>query len=343
MKPLVLITQGDYNGIGPEITLKAVSSPEVQQRCIPVLVGSIDVFAYYAKTLRLRQARSSRMTILLKEIQELNEARNTVAPGTIPVIHHGGYERFAVTPGKLSADAGRLAGSIVTLCVTLCLQKRAHAVVTAPVSKEALGLGGYRYSGQTELLAKLCKSRQYAMMLVADNFRIGLATIHLPLKTVYRSIQERQILEKIKIIYHSITQDFATAHPKIAVLGLNPHAGENGLLGREEKEEILPALRKARRLSIHTEGPLPADGFFGTHAYKSYDAVLAMYHDQGLIPLKMVGFERGVNFTAGLPIVRTSPDHGTAFDIAGKGIANPSSMIEAIKLAVVIVKNRMKG
>lgn len=332
-KPIVLITQGDHNGIGPEIALKAARSREVQQRCIPVLAGSLDVFEYWAR--RLRQK------IVLREIEHPAQARDA-SPG-ISVVNCSPYERFSVRPGKLSADAGRLAGDCLVMSAKRCLQHHADAIVTAPASKEALNLGGYRCTGQTDLLAAVCKRKQYAMMLIADGMRVGLVTIHLPLKSVHRSITRKHVLEKLSIVHHAMKKDFAIRSPKIAVLGLNPHAGENGLLGTEEKRNIIPALHNAAKKNIRAEGPFPADGFFGAHAYRSYTAVLAMYHDQGLIPLKMVGFDRGVNFTAGLPIVRTSPDHGTAFDIAGKGIANPASMIEAIKLATLIVRNRKKG
>lgn len=333
-KPVVLITQGDHNGIGPEIALKAVSSPEVRRCCIPVLVGSMDVFEYWAKLLRIR--------ILLKEIEPPNKPINT-SQAVISVVICKPYERFRVRPGKLSADAGKLAGDCIVQSASFCLHHLADAVVTAPVSKEALNSGEYHYTGQTDLLAAMCKAKQYVMMFIANGMRVGLATIHLPLRAVHRSINRQHILEKLNVIHLSLKRDFAIKSPKIAVLGLNPHAGEHGLLGTEEDQQILPAITKARAARIRVDGPFPADGFFGTHAYTAYDAVLAMYHDQGLIPLKMSGFERGVNFTAGLPIVRTSPGHGTAFDIAGKGIANPGSMIEAIKLATVIVRNRMKG
>jgi len=336
-KPVVLITQGDHNGIGPEIVLKAMMSPEVRRRCIPVLVGSVDVLERWAKVLRLR--------ILLRQIDPGDQLHRRLSSqeNVIFVIDCRPYERFDVQPGKLSAEAGKVAGDCVAVGAKLCMKHLADALVTAPVSKEALNSGGYRYTGQTDMLAAFCKTQHYAMMLIARGMRVALATIHLPLRVVHRSMRRKHLLEKLVVVHQAMKRDFAVRSPKIAVLGLNPHAGENGLLGMEERAEIEPAVRKARAMNIRADGPFPADGFFGTHAYRSYDAVLAMYHDQGLIPVKMVDFERGVNFTAGLPIVRTSPDHGTAFDIAGKGIANPASMIEAIKLAALIVRNRKKG
>ncbi len=212
--------------------------------------------------------------------------------------------------------------------------------MTAPVSKEAMFRSGYRYPGQTEFLAKRSGSRESAMMLVAGGFRIALATVHLPLKWVSKALTVDLIMQKLRVIDTSLRRDFAIKRPKIALLGLNPHAGESGHIGTEEIFTIRPAIERARRNGIRADGPFPADGFFGAAAFRSYDAVLAMYHDQGLIPLKMTAFSSGVNFTSGLPIVRTSPDHGTAFDIAGRGVADPGSMIEAIKLAASVIKNR---
>lgn len=334
MKPIVLITMGDFNGVGPEVVLKAVRSNEVQQRCKPVLVGSIDVFDHYARSLHQK--------IFLREIDNLSIPSKR-GENEVLILNFRKFDRPRISSGKLSAEAGGRAAEAIEASAMYCLKKQAHAMVTAPVSKEALQAAGYRYPGQTEMLAEICAANRVAMMFVAKTFRIGLATVHLPLKLVHQSITKKHIFEKLSVIHSSLKRDFLIASPRIAVLGLNPHAGENGAMGMEEQRDIIPAIRRAQTRRMRTEGPFPADGFFGTHSYNKYDAVLAMYHDQGLVPLKMFGFEQGVNFTAGLPIVRTSPDHGTAFDIAGKGTANPRSMIEAIKLAVMIVKNRSRG
>ena len=201
-------------------------------------------------------------------------------------------------------------------------------------------LAGSAAPGQTEMLLRLSGGEHVAMMLVAGAFRVALATVHYPLREVSRHLTMGVILEKLGVLHAALVTDFGIRSPRIAVLGLNPHAGENGILGTEEKEIIIPALKKARARRIRVEGPFPADAFFGMQEFRRYDAVLAMYHDQGLIPLKMSGFRIGVNVSAGLPVVRTSPDHGTAFDIAGKGLADPSSMNHAIQLAVSIVRNR---
>ncbi len=213
-------------------------------------------------------------------------------------------------------------------------------MVTAPISKEALNLAGYSFPGQTEMIALLSRSQNVAMMLVSDTMRVGLVTIHSALKDVAANISKEKVIEKIAIIDASLKKDFRLKKPRLAVLALNPHAGEKGLFGTEDDGMIAPAIADSKAAGILAEGPFSADAFFGIHAYKKYDAVVAMYHDQGLIPLKMSSFGKGVNFSAGLKIIRTSPDHGTAYDIAGKNKANLSSMIEAIKLAVQISKNR---
>lgn len=329
LKPVIAITLGDMNGVGPEVTLKCVASSALQRKCRPILIGSRDVYEYYARLLKLN--------IRLEEISEssLREQKKgipfiQILPGVRPVIQ----------PGKISYQSGMFAGPAIAHGVQLCLEEKIDGMVTAPVSKKAMEMGGFRYPGQTEMLAELCGDPKVTMMLIAQSFRVGLATVHIPLKTVSTTLSRSLIAEKLSIIHRSLKNDFGIRKPKIAILGLNPHAGEQNLIGTEETAILIPAVRKAKKSGMSVDGPFPADGFFGTHAYNLYDAVLAMYHDQGLIPLKMKGFATGVNFTAGLPIIRTSPDHGTAFDIAGKGVADPSSMNEAIQLAVSIARRR---
>jgi 4-hydroxythreonine-4-phosphate dehydrogenase len=214
--------------------------------------------------------------------------------------------------------------------------------VTAPASKEALNLAGYNFPGQTEMVTLLSRSQRVAMMLVSDSLRVGLVTIHCAVKDIANGISKEKIIEKISIVDEMLKKDLGIKKPRLALLGLNPHAGENGLLGIEESEHLLPALAEAKSAGTDIDGPYPADAFFGKHAYRRYDAVVAMYHDQGLIPLKMLAFEKGVNVSAGLKIIRTSPDHGTAYDIAGKNKASITSMLEAIRLAVRIFHNRQK-
>jgi 4-hydroxythreonine-4-phosphate dehydrogenase len=219
----------------------------------------------------------------------------------------------------------------------------ADAVVTAPVSKQALHLAGIRVPGQTEMLQQLTRSKQVAMMLVSPTLRVGLVTIHVPLRAVSSTLTADLLLSRCMLVYDALRGDWRISRPRLAVLGLNPHAGEGGDIGTEEQRLILPAIAALRRKGIRAEGPFPADAFFARYAPGSYDAVIAMYHDQGLIPIKMSAGGRAVNVSVGLPIVRTSPDHGTAFDIAGRGIADPRSMVEAIRLAVLIARNRRRG
>jgi 4-hydroxythreonine-4-phosphate dehydrogenase len=327
-RPVLAITMGDFNGTGPEVLLKSLRSPAVRALCRPLVVGSLDVLEYYARTLRIG--------VTLREVGSLPAGDG---PG-IPVLPILPYRLPRISPGMISAEAGRYSGLAIEEAVRLCRAGFADAIVTAPVSKEAMHMGGYKVPGQTEMLLRLSGGRRVAMILAAGDFRVGLATVHHPLKDVARRLTRPVLLEKLDIVNTALRVDFGIRAPRIAVLGLNPHAGEHGILGSEEADVIRPALAAARRRGIDADGPFPADAFFGLQSHRSYDAVLAMYHDQGLIPLKMAGFRIGVNISAGLPIIRTSPDHGTAFDIAGKGTADPESMTQAIRLAVLIARNR---
>ena len=327
MKPLIAITIGDFNGIGPEIALKAITHPSVKKICNPVLIGPLGVFEYTAHQLKLKMKLTK---VSFPILQRLTSPVFDVADGIGADIQYG-------IPTKVS---GRSAGVAIERAVELCMQNKVSAMVTAPVSKEALNLAGYNFPGQTEMIALLSHSQRVVMMLVSEIMRIGLVTIHTGLKNVAAQISKEKIVEKISIIDESLKRDFRLKKPRLAILALNPHAGESGLIGMEEKEIIAPAIAESKAAGIIAEGPFPADAFFGKHAYKEFDTIVAMYHDQGLIPLKMSSFEKGVNFSAGLKIIRTSPDHGTAYDIAGKNKANLSSMFEAIKLAVRISKNR---
>ncbi|MCI0705989.1 MAG: 4-hydroxythreonine-4-phosphate dehydrogenase PdxA [Ignavibacteriae bacterium] len=320
MKPTIAITIGDFNGIGPEIALKAAVHPSIRKVCTPLLVGPLNVFEHVAKQFKIKA--------------KLQKAIFPVPHNTVTYVNDVSDGIWAdVQPGTISRAAGKSAGVSIEHAVNLCLRGEAKAMVTAPVSKEALRLAGYDFPGQTEMIALLSRSQRVAMMLVSDALRVGLVTIHVPLRGVTPNITKEKIVEKASVVRDALVKNYKIVAPKIAVLGLNPHAGENGVLGDEEKNLIIPALEEIKKSGITAEGPFAADAFFGTKSYRRYDAVLAMYHDQGLIPLKMSSFETGVNFSAGLNIIRTSPDHGTAFDIAGKGKANISSMLEALKLA----------
>lgn len=244
-----------------------------------------------------------------------------------------------ITPGSIAADAGRAALLALETSIRECIDGRAAAMVTLPISKEACTQAGWTFPGQTETLAARTDGTPL-MVLCTRDVRVALATIHEPLATVSALITQDSVRKRIEAFHRSLTTDWGIAHPKIAVLGLNPHAGEHGMFGREELDVITPVITSVRQQGIDAEGPFPADGFFAFGAYTSYDGILAMYHDQGLIPLKLLAHGGGVNMTAGLPIVRTSPDHGTGFSLAGKGMADPLSTKEAIQFARDIVRNR---
>jgi len=222
----------------------------------------------------------------------------------------------------------------------LCLQGIVSAMVTAPISKEAIRKGGYDAPGHTEFIAEKCGVSSFLMMMVTEHLKVALVTGHIPVWDVPKRITQKAILNRLALLNTSLQQDFGIPHPRIAVLALNPHAGEGGIMGKEEQLSIAPALEAARGNGCNAVGPFPADGFFGASTHLKFDGILAMYHDQGLVPFKTLAFDSGVNFTAGLPIVRTSPDHGTAYDIAGQGIAAPDSMRSAIYLAVDVARRR---
>lgn len=326
MKPIIAITIGDFNGIGPEVALKAAAHPTVRKICTPLLVGPLSVFEHVRSDLKLR---------LRLEKSSLPIIKTSVTP----VLDMGDGIWADVQYGKVTKTSGKNAGVAIERAVEMCVKVQADAMVTAPVSKEALNLAGYNFPGQTEMIALLSRSQRVAMMLVSDTMRVGLVTIHVGIKSIPDNLSKEKVVEKISIINDSLKKDFRMKKPHIAVLALNPHAGERGLIGKEDDELVTPAIKEVKSKGIDANGPFSADAFFGKHAHNEYDAVVAMYHDQGLIPLKMSSFGKGVNFSAGLNIIRTSPDHGTAYDIAGKGKANISSMVEAVKLAVSIRNN----
>ncbi len=331
MFPRIAITMGDFNGIGPEIIIKCFNNPTIRNICNLFVIGSINVFEYYA--IKLKEECT------LIEIDTIPESTET---DKIFIFNLRKFQTPIIQPSLTTKEAGEYAGEAIETAVKLFKQNLIDGIITAPVSKEALNKSKYHFPGQTEMLSNLFNNKDGLMMLVCKNLRVGLVTTHLPLSNVSKNLSKEKIVNKISVLHSSLKKDFLIRNPRIAVLGFNPHAGENGTLGTEENNIMTPAIKCIRRKGIFVDGPFPADGFWGTHLYKKYDAVLAMYHDQGLIPFKMLGFDVGVNFTAGLPIVRTSPDHGTAFDIAGKGIASAKSMIEAIRLAVKIINNRRR-
>ncbi len=330
-RPRVGITLGDPNGIGPEITLKCLADSRIHKFMQAVVIGSAHVLAIHAKRLGFEHLRILPASTLPEVFPEDAIVVLDIAPETRP----------SVVFGKITAEGGLLAMRAVEAAVDLCHQARLDAMVTAPISKEAIAKADYDTPGHTEFIAARVGATSHNMMMVADGMRVGLVTAHIPLADVSRRITEAAIIDKIGTLHSSLIQDFGIQRPRIAVLGLNPHAGDGGVLGHEEQTIITPAIRSACQRGFHVFGPYAPDGFFAKAGYRNYDAVLAMYHDQGLIPFKTIAFETGVNFTAGLPIVRTSPDHGTAYDIAGKGLASPNSMRSAIYLAIDVARRRL--
>lgn len=330
----VAISLGDPGGIGPEVTLKALDAlgGDVQ----PLLVGSLDALRQHAERLGFDAAR-------------FVSAEAPVSEGCVPVLDVTGGAPFAVEWGRATAEGGRISMLAVEAAARLCLSGQADAMVTAPISKEAIALAGHDVPGHTEFIARLCNTvsggvDEPLMLLVADlasgaSLRVGLVTVHVPLRRVAELVTQDAIAARLGTMDAALQQDFGLGRPKIAVLGLNPHAGDGGILGDEEITTIRPAIEHARADGLDVHGPFPADGFFATD-FSAFNGVLAMYHDQGLAPFKALGFDRGVNVTCGLPIVRTSPDHGTAYGIAGQGRADAGSMVAACRLAVQIARSR---
>jgi 4-hydroxythreonine-4-phosphate dehydrogenase len=296
----------------------------------PIIIGSAHVLRVHADTLGYTDLDLHVVDTVPDEVPTDGYVVLDVGDGDDPPVSFG-----AVTPG-----GGRLAMRSVEQAVDLCKRGVVDAMVTAPISKDAIQQAGYGVPGHTEFIMEQTGHPKTTMMMVAGGLRVGLVTAHIPVSQIAEHITQEAILEKIRVVDASLTNDFAIRDPRIAVLGLNPHAGDGGVLGAEETNIIEPALEAARTEGFDIEGPLPADGFFATQLDAGYDAVLAMYHDQGLVPFKALAFDHGVNFTAGLPIVRTSPDHGTAYGIAGKGMALPGSMRSAIEVAAAVARHR---
>ncbi len=314
---------GDPGGVGPEIIVKAVSSSEVRGCCIPVVIGDRIVME---EALGLVNS-----PLKLRIIETPEEAApSTDAMELIDLRILTDFEK-----GKATPEGGRACTGYIRKAVELGLAGKVEGLVTAPISKEALKLAGVKWPGHTEMLAELTQTDDFAMMLTGGPLRVILVTIHTSIRSVPKMITKANVLKTLRLAKKACDA-MGIERPRIGVAGLNPHAGEAGMFGDEEIGQIIPAMKEAEEQGIHTIGPFPPDTIFN-RAYKGeFDIVVCMYHDQGLIPLKMIAFDTGVNMTVGLPIIRTSPDHGTAYDIAWKGGANPSSMIEAIKLAALL-------
>ena len=324
----VAITQGDTNGVGYEVILKVFSDPNILELCTPIIYGSPKIASYHRKTLNLE--------VPYTIINHAEEARD----GRVNLLACFDDE-IKIEIGQPSQEAGAAALKALDRAMTDYRSELYDVLVTAPINKATIQSPGFHFPGHTEYIETSVGEGQKALMiLMNETLRVALVTTHLPIKDIAKAITKEGIIEKATIFHKALKRDFRISSPRIAVLSLNPHAGDNGLLGSEEKDIILPAIEELADKGIQAFGPFAADGFFGSGAYDHFDGVLAMYHDQGLAPFKTIALESGVNYTAGLPIVRTSPDHGTAYDIAGKGIADENSMRQAIFTAIDVFRNR---
>lgn len=323
---------GDPAGIGPEIIAKVLDSDEIVPLCVPVVIGDAGVMRKLIEELRL--------PVTVNSITSLSQA--APAKGRIDVLDLKNVDLTAHEWGKPGASSGSSVVEYIKKAVELAMDREADAIVTAPISKEMMNAAGHHYAGHTELLADLTGTKEYGMLFVGGGLHVILVTIHVALKDVSRLITQASVLKTLRLA-HRAMQSFGIDKPRIGVAALNPHAGEGRLFGNEEWDIILPAVVKARGEGIHASDPIPADTLFYKARNNYYDIVVAMYHDQGLAPLKMIAFGKAVNVTVGLPILRTSVDHGTAYDIAGKGCADPTSLLEAVKLAVSMSAHRKRA
>lgn len=327
-KPVIGITIGDLNGIGPEVIIKCFSDPRMLDMCTPVLYGNTSALNYHRKALDSRNFNFSQI--------------NSIAEARVKRFNllNAWQDNVRITIGEPSEETGHYAMISLQAMMEDALDGKLDGIVTAPINKNTVHSEAFPFKGHTTWLAESMDARSFLMFMVSDDIKIGLVTDHVPIEQVSANLSIETILDKIRLMHYSLVIDFNIRKPKIAVLGLNPHAGEDGLLGDEEITIIRPAIELAKEEDIMAIGPYAADGFFGTHQYHAFDGILAMYHDQGLAPFKLLNFEKGVNYTAGLRVPRTSPDHGTAYAIAGKGIANEQSFRESIYTLCDIIAHR---
>ena len=326
-KPVIGISIGDLNGIGAELIIKTFSDQRVLELCTPVIFASNKVINFYRKS--------------IPEINfnyQSSKDFNRIAPKQVN-IYNCWEEEVAITPGQLTETGGNYAVKSLIAAVDALKEKKIQGLVTAPIHKKNTQSAEFNFTGHTPYLKNAFGAKDVLMLMVADNFRVGLVTEHVPINEVSKHITRENILSKLNILKDSLAKDFGIDKPKIAVLGLNPHAGDEGLIGSEDEEIIKPAIKDAKH-NMLVFGPYSADAFFARGQHQKFDAVLAMYHDQGLIPFKSLAQTEGVNYTAGLPAVRTSPDHGTAFDIAGKNKADISSFLAAIYACIDIINQK---
>lgn len=329
-RPRLAITMGDVTGIGPEIVVKAVADPAIYQLCQPLVIGDLPALE------RARAVCGPHLEIRVVE----DPVEGEYLSGGIDLLALSRLGPQDLVYGHPTPASGARMVEFITRAIDLAQSGQVAGVVTGPISKIAMHLGGYAYPGHTELLAARTGAKEVAMMLAGDRFRVVLATIHCPLREVAARLRVADLFRLMALTDRSLQVDFGLDNPRLGVAALNPHAGEGGLFGTEEAEIIIPAVQQAQAAGILVEGPFPADTMFGRHQRGEFDAVVAMYHDQGLIPVKLLYFGRAVNITLGLPIIRTSVDHGTAYDLAGTGQADPGSLQAAIRMAADMARNR---
>lgn len=327
-KPIIGISCGDLNGIGLELIIKTFSDARLLDHCTPVIFSSNKAINFYRKGMPDININYSS----LKDFSHINPKQVN--------LFNCWEEEAVITPGVLNETGGKYAVLSLQTATAALKQKHIDGLVTAPLHKKNVQSAEFNYTGHTPYLKQMFEVKDVVMMLCAGNFRVALVTEHVPVSEVAQHITKEKILGKLQIVHKSLQRDFGISKPRIAVLGLNPHAGDEGLIGKEEENIIKPAIKEAKNQGIMALGPYSSDAFFARRSFDRFDAVLAMYHDQGLIPFKALALGEGVNFTAGLPMVRTSPDHGVAFDIAGKNEADPSSFITAIFECVDIINRR---
>lgn len=329
-KPRIGITIGDLNGIGPEVVMKALADNRMLSMITPVIYGSPRVLTFYKKLLALEEFNFTPV-----------RTKGQFLPRTINVVTCW-EDVIEINPGKPSKETGAASLKAIQCACADLKEGLIDALVTAPIDKNSIHSEEFPFRGHTEFLAREFGGGESLMFMVSENLRVGLVTDHEPLKEVASLISKEKVAGKLRLMEHSLRHDFGINKPKIAVLGLNPHAGDGGLIGNEDEDILKVVISDQKNKGKLVFGPMPADGFFGTGQYRQYDAVLAMYHDQGLIPFKTIAFENGVNFTGGLSVIRTSPDHGTGYKIAGKNQASESSMREAIFMAGEIFRQRIE-
>lgn len=328
--PVLGITAGDLNGIGMEIIIKTLADSELLELCTPVVLASAKVASYHRNAL-------DRKDFNFHLIKDISEAQ----PGKANLLNCW-EEEVPLSLGQTSTEVGAYAVTMLEKAVGLLREEKPDGLVTAPIHKKNIQSEKFPFTGHTDYLEDRFGGRS-VMLMLSDEMRMALATVHIPLAEVTPRITEELVYQRIADLHKILRRDFLISKGRIAVLALNPHAGDEGVMGEEDQKQVLPAVQRAFRDGYLAFGPYPADGFFGSAKHRDFDVVLALYHDQGLIPFKALSFGEGVNYTAGLPIVRTSPDHGTAFDIAGTGVAQPSSFRQALFSALQLVRNRQQS